>query len=331
MAKRRMLNRDIMDSTVMLNLAASNPDYELESQRIWQTLILLADDHGRGKYIPLIIKLKAFGGTPRTHSNITVEMVENWVRQLVDEGCIVIYEIDGGKYFILTKWWIHQDGVWNPGPSLLPEPPTEVLNLCWYQTKDGPAQGLSPGEGKPKKDKKPPKLESKSNPKLDLTLDPESNSKSNPELDPPQRKGKEIKGKEIKGKESKKASKSYDLDGFFLELIEFTYEMFPKESHLGWKKLDWFNQVDALDKLIRIDKFPQDEVFKVLRYMRGSDFWDRNFQSIPKLRANGQSKYRSARGQMKPEKKNVRPCDSDESKWDNQPKGVVDLGKFTSD
>ena len=86
---------------------------------------------------------------------------------------------------------------------------------------------------------------------------------------------------------------------FDQELKDFVDEIFPPSDYEGWTEPQRLKQVDSLDKLTRLDKFPRDEVFAVLRFMRQDDFWNGVFQSIPRLRDDGQKKYRNARGQWK--------------------------------
>ncbi len=96
---------------------------------------------------------------------------------------------------------------------------------------------------------------------------------------------------------------------FDVALIDFVNEILPgNKSDAQLRK-----QVDALDKLIRIDREKvcpemkpdvwRAEVIAVLRYMRADteprgDFpgWSKVFNSIPRLRANGCEKYQNARG-----------------------------------
>jgi len=129
----------------------------------------------------------------------------------------------------------------------------------------------------------------------------------------------EGKGKEENRKEEK-GNKEYTP-----ELVEFVDELFPKEEFAGWSDAQRLKQVDSLEKLTRIDKFPQDEVFAVLRWMRADNFWTGVFQSIPRLRDDGQKKYRNARGQwqQKTGHNDARKQHEDDSKFTKT--GLVEL------
>ena len=76
MAEKRMIYRDIYESSIMHGLSESNPDYELESQRVFEALILSADDHGRGRLIYQNIRIKAFGSTPNRYIEMTSKLIE---------------------------------------------------------------------------------------------------------------------------------------------------------------------------------------------------------------------------------------------------------------
>ena|SRR3990167_155800 len=137
MANRRMFSREIFSSTVMLNLAAANPAHELAAQRVWEALILLADDHGRLRFDPAIIRMEAFKSTPNTHASVGLDLVSSWLTQLERDGCIAIYEAEGGRYCVLTKWDVHQGGTWRRANSDLPEPPPEILARCFSRDSAG--------------------------------------------------------------------------------------------------------------------------------------------------------------------------------------------------
>lgn len=134
---------------------------------------------------------------------------------------------------------------------------------------------------------------------------------------------KRSEGKEIeqKGREEK-VTKEYSTD-----LVEFVDEIFPVSDYQGWTDAHRLKQVDALEKLTRLDHHTQDVVFQVLRWMRADGFWSGTFQSITRLRINGQEKFLNAMGQMDKSKikGETREVDSDPSKWDNEAQGQVEL------
>jgi hypothetical protein len=120
-----MFDRTIYKSSVICNLATSNPEKELESQRVFQTLILIADDYGRGRLIPQVIRMEAFGTSPNVFSEITNEDILKWVEDIQSDGALEVYEVDGQKYYHLTGWSKYQHGKWRPRDSKIPSPPSE--------------------------------------------------------------------------------------------------------------------------------------------------------------------------------------------------------------
>ena len=111
-----MISTGIYDSSVAWNLGQRNPGFKgLAAQRILEVLIFLADDYGRGRYIPGMIRTRAFSSIPEVLDEVTDEDVETWLRQIEEEGTIRIYEIDGQLYFTLTGWRHYQRGNCAPG------------------------------------------------------------------------------------------------------------------------------------------------------------------------------------------------------------------------
>lgn len=71
------------------------------------------------------------------------------------------------------------------------------------------------------------------------------------------------------------------------EIKNFTGELskfFPANIVSKLTKAQKNNWVDAVDKLIRIDKFSREEIESVVRHFRADNFWKDNFQTIIKLR-----------------------------------------------
>ena len=121
-----MISTGIYDSSVAWNLGQKNPGFKgLAAQRILEVLIFLADDYGRGRYIPGMIRSRAFSSIPEVLNDVTKEDVEAWLKQIEEEGTLQTYEVDGQKYYTLTGWRHYQRGKWRPGRSSIPPPPWE--------------------------------------------------------------------------------------------------------------------------------------------------------------------------------------------------------------
>jgi hypothetical protein len=144
------------------------------------------------------------------------------------------------------------------------------------------------------------------------TSDSESDSDTDPE------RPKKVSRKKISPSESNP------------EYIALVLELFPPDKYPSWTNSQRGKHVDALDKLIRVDGFTQEEVFAILRWMRRDSFWNANFQSIIRLREKGAQKYLTARGQWKksqtePTLKGMKKRLDDDLKWVGRPTGEVNL------
>lgn len=123
MADRRMFDRAIFKSQVMCALSEKNPKMELEAQRIFEILILFADDYGRGRILLSAIKLEAFGTSPNVFAKVGMEDIEKWLKQMAAEEAINIYTVKGNRYYELTGWDFYQSGKWYKRQSNIPLPP----------------------------------------------------------------------------------------------------------------------------------------------------------------------------------------------------------------
>lgn len=121
MAERRMFARDILKSSVMCKLAELNPEKELEAQRVFEVLILFADDYGRGRVVINAIKAEAFGGTPNTYAKVTNEDIVKWLETIKKEGAIEIYQVGNQQYYQMTGWAHYQRGKWYKKDSNIPD------------------------------------------------------------------------------------------------------------------------------------------------------------------------------------------------------------------
>lgn len=192
----------------------------IAAQRILQILIFLADDYGRGRYIPTNIRYRAYLTTPEVLEDITNEMVEEWIGIMEEEGAVEIYEVRGQKYYSLTGWEHYQRGNWRPCKSNIPAPPKKVSGT--------------------KRDKSPVK----SPPKVEGTRRNEGKGK--------EENRKEGKGKEIntlspkdatgakkpeKPKEKKDPAPSRIITDTFHELYKKRYKGPPSWSNVEGKRV----------------------------------------------------------------------------------------------
>jgi len=129
MPERRMISRDIYDSSVAWTLGTQLEGYDgLKAQRVWEALILLADDYGNGKLIPAMIRKKAFASVPDVEKDVTEDDIIKWINLIeAMEKAVLTYEYAGQKFYTLTGWEHYQRGNWRPEESNIPLPPKELF------------------------------------------------------------------------------------------------------------------------------------------------------------------------------------------------------------
>ena len=88
-------------------------------------LILIADDHGRGRANPAFIRSTVwpYADPPETLGNITERL-----RKVHEAGFIRLYRVDEQDYYEICNWLKHQR-VSHPGAPLVPLPPETLGNI----------------------------------------------------------------------------------------------------------------------------------------------------------------------------------------------------------
>lgn len=96
-----MPNRIIKESIAASERISNLSDFEF---RLWVGLITYVDDKGRGDARAPMIRAHVFP----LRDDISNSMVERSVQSLVEQGCIVRYEVDGKPYLYFPNWEKHQ-------------------------------------------------------------------------------------------------------------------------------------------------------------------------------------------------------------------------------
>lgn len=96
-----MPNRIIKESILTSETTASLDDFTF---RLSVSLICLADDFGRGKANPAIIKGQAFS----LRDEVTKEQVERGLQELVKRDMIHLYQCGDTRYYYFVNWEKHQ-------------------------------------------------------------------------------------------------------------------------------------------------------------------------------------------------------------------------------
>jgi len=112
-----MVSTSFSESSICLLYAEefSKAEDVLAAQKILLTLILMADDYGRGKLLPAAIRSKAFCGIGILLDSLRDDFVERCVR-------LMVYEVANHRYYALNNWKHWQRGNWRPRQSNIPEP-----------------------------------------------------------------------------------------------------------------------------------------------------------------------------------------------------------------
>ena len=139
-----MPNRIIKDSILISETVGGLDDFAF---RLFVSLICLADDYGRGKAHPAIIRGQAFP----LRDEVTKAQVEQGLQELHDAGAVQLYEVDGVRYFQLTTWAKHQRV--RGGIQRFPEPPGDNSPQLAATRRESPQTaancGLNPIQSNP--------------------------------------------------------------------------------------------------------------------------------------------------------------------------------------
>lgn len=87
-----------------------------EARLLFIGLITIADDEGRFRAQPSVILGHAF-----PYDDDAPKRLGRWLNELLEQGLIALYEVDGRRYGLLPNWRKHQR-ISHPNPSILPSP-----------------------------------------------------------------------------------------------------------------------------------------------------------------------------------------------------------------
>lgn len=271
MTDRRMISKDFLKSSIAWKAGGigEEPDEGLAALNVFLAMILLADDYGNGRYIPQMILIEALGSQPKVLDKYSGSNVEAWIKVFSEEGAIRIYEIDNQEYFSLTGWEHYQRGNWRPSESRIPRPTQEAFDKYLISNgkvldKSGESNGL----------KEVNKIEFKGiESKEDIP--PESKATSGDVTTPVEKKPKKPKPALI------------DFDAVYTGIVERYFARIEIELNEANK----IKQVDAIDKLVRLDKFDSTEVETTFNWLIMSnctraEWWRGVTKSFITLREN---------------------------------------------
>ena len=91
----------------------------------------------------------------------------------------------------------------------------------------------------------------------------------------------------ITKKKKKNKELIYKINEYKSEIINFTFLLYKFFDIKIIKDLTIKNElswIDTIDKLIRIDKYTQSQIFEIVKNTRADEFWQKNFLTLTKLR-----------------------------------------------
>lgn len=114
MARKRMIDPGIWTSEDFSNLS-------MLARLIWVGLISNADDEGRGKANTAYLKSQLFP----YDDELSLKKIDTALKEIEATMSIKFYEVEGKKYYQLTKWQKFQT-INRPTPSQIPQPKSET-------------------------------------------------------------------------------------------------------------------------------------------------------------------------------------------------------------
>ena len=109
MTKRRMIHDCVWQSEAVASL-----DYR--QRLLWIGLITTADDQGRGRAHPGLIRAAVF-----PFDVIAQEDIEADLQAIAAQDMVLVYEVEDKVYYQVVNWWDYQSPQW-VGPSDYPAP-----------------------------------------------------------------------------------------------------------------------------------------------------------------------------------------------------------------
>lgn len=121
MARGRLISTEIWKSEKIVKF---DPLYRLQ----WIGLITTADDQGRGRAHPGLVRSAIF-----PLEDITYDTIEIGMQTFADAGLIILYEMDGKQLYQIANWWEdgHQGKMRWAWPSKHPAPEGWTDRLCY--------------------------------------------------------------------------------------------------------------------------------------------------------------------------------------------------------
>jgi hypothetical protein len=137
MTKRRMIHDCLWESEAFASL-----DYR--ARLLWIGLVTTADDQGRGRAHPGLLRAAVFPFDIITQDEIAADL-----KAIADRDMVLVYQVDDKAFYQVVNWWEYQTPQW-VGPSDYPAPDGwddrlryhgkghKVITQNWPGTEDAP-------------------------------------------------------------------------------------------------------------------------------------------------------------------------------------------------
>jgi hypothetical protein len=137
MVDQRLIHREIFQSTLFYDLGEKFPGKELNAQRVFETLIVLADDYGRGRYIQADIRARAFTSAPSAFGETTLDDIDKFMDVIEKNKSAFRYPIEGDTYFFMPKWFEYQPLKYRKKSHIVPPSKKFLSKLKLYLADSG--------------------------------------------------------------------------------------------------------------------------------------------------------------------------------------------------
>ena len=136
MARRRLIDPRVWQSGHFKRL-------NMRQRLLWLGIITLADDEGKLRGEPAVIKADIF-----PFDSVNLKTVESDLSVLGNEGVLHSYQVEGDLYIWIPKWERYQKPS-HPTPSKIPDPPAKrsgELRESLHRDYEAPSDQSSAGQ-----------------------------------------------------------------------------------------------------------------------------------------------------------------------------------------
>jgi len=128
-SSKRIVSTGLLQSSVAVRFGEAFPQRGPYAMLVFLAMLFGADDEGRGRFLPQVIRSEAFGWDPGAMTVVALDDVATWAKEIEAEGSIVLYGVDtrgrGPIYYAFPKWNEYQSLKYRK-KSHIPPPPGDI-------------------------------------------------------------------------------------------------------------------------------------------------------------------------------------------------------------